>query len=91
MKTTVQFRKVVIQAETKNLIGLSCFLFHFRELSMLVNERQDNWDIHLEATLFSLRSKVNTATKFTPFMLMYGREAALPSEVPIDMPVSFCV
>lgn len=60
-----------------------------RALTKLVNDKQDNWDIYLDATLFSLRSKVQTTTKSSPFALMYGREAVFPSEVPVDMPVSY--
>uniref|UniRef100_A0AAV2J4F2 Uncharacterized protein n=1 Tax=Knipowitschia caucasica TaxID=637954 RepID=A0AAV2J4F2_KNICA len=52
----------------------------------LVNDQQNNWDTFLDATLFSLRSKVHTSTKHTPFQLMYGREAVFPSEVPVDFP-----
>ncbi|KAG5267640.1 hypothetical protein AALO_G00223980 [Alosa alosa] len=59
-----------------------------RALKKLVNDKQDNWDVFLEATLFSLRSKVQTTTKYSPFQLMYGREAVFPSEVPVDMPLS---
>lgn len=54
-----------------------------RALTKLVNEKQDNWDIYLEATLFSLRSTVQTTTKYSPFALMYGREVVFPSEVNI--------
>uniref|UniRef100_A0AAZ1Y2T2 Integrase zinc-binding domain-containing protein n=1 Tax=Oreochromis aureus TaxID=47969 RepID=A0AAZ1Y2T2_OREAU len=43
---------------------------------------QNNWDLYLDPTLFSLRSKVHTTTKYSPFFLMYGREAVFPSEVP---------
>ncbi|XP_044132418.1 WD repeat and HMG-box DNA-binding protein 1 isoform X1 [Bufo gargarizans] len=57
-----------------------------RALSKLVNEKQNNWDVYLEATLFSIRSKVQTTTKFSPFVLMYGREAVFPAEVPFDLP-----
>uniref|UniRef100_A0AAV2LJY7 Integrase catalytic domain-containing protein n=1 Tax=Knipowitschia caucasica TaxID=637954 RepID=A0AAV2LJY7_KNICA len=59
-----------------------------RALMKLVNEQQNNWDTFLDATLFSLRSKVHTSTKHTPFQLMYGREAVFPSEVPVDYPCS---
>lgn len=52
----------------------------------MVIDRQDNWDVYLDASLFSLRSKVHATTEFTPFMLMYGREAVFPSEVPVDVP-----
>ncbi|KAL2080753.1 hypothetical protein ACEWY4_024546 [Coilia grayii] len=59
-----------------------------RALTKLVNDQQNNWDAFLDAALFALRSKVHTTTKHSPFMLMYGREAVFPSEVPIDMPLS---
>ncbi|XP_040210348.1 uncharacterized protein LOC120941138 [Rana temporaria] len=54
----------------------------------MVNEKQDDWDKYLEPTLFSLRSKIQTTTKFSPFQLMYGREAVFPVEVPVEMPLS---
>uniref|UniRef100_A0A3B1IDK1 Gypsy retrotransposon integrase-like protein 1 n=1 Tax=Astyanax mexicanus TaxID=7994 RepID=A0A3B1IDK1_ASTMX len=59
-----------------------------RALKKLVNEKQNDWDIYLDATLFSLRSKVHTTTKHTPFLLMYGREAVFPSELSVDLPLS---
>uniref|UniRef100_A0A3Q3KR86 Gypsy retrotransposon integrase-like protein 1 n=1 Tax=Monopterus albus TaxID=43700 RepID=A0A3Q3KR86_MONAL len=58
-----------------------------RALKKLVNDQQNDWDTFLDATLFSLRSKVHTTTKHSPFLLMYGREAVFPSEIPVDMPV----
>ena len=64
-------------------------ILHLRALIKLVNDKQSNWDVFLEATLFSLRSKVQTTTEHSPFLMMYGREAVFPSEVPVDMPVSF--
>uniref|UniRef100_A0A1A8R460 Gypsy retrotransposon integrase-like protein 1 n=1 Tax=Nothobranchius rachovii TaxID=451742 RepID=A0A1A8R460_9TELE len=57
-----------------------------RALRKVVNERQDDWDLYLDATLFSLRSKMHTTTKFSPFYLMYGREARFPCELPVEMP-----
>lgn len=57
-----------------------------RALRKLVNSQQNDWDVYLDATLFSLRSKVHTTTKYTPFRLMYGREATYPSEVPVEVP-----
>uniref|UniRef100_A0A3Q3L9J3 Integrase catalytic domain-containing protein n=1 Tax=Mastacembelus armatus TaxID=205130 RepID=A0A3Q3L9J3_9TELE len=53
-----------------------------RALTKLVNEKQNTWDVYLDATLFSLRSKVHTTTKYSPFLLMYGREVVFPSKVP---------
>ncbi|CAI5670301.1 unnamed protein product [Oreochromis niloticus] len=57
-----------------------------RALRKLVNDQQNNWDLYLDPTLFSLRSKVHTTTKYSPFFLMYGREAVFPSEVPAQVP-----
>uniref|UniRef100_A0AAV2LGC7 Integrase zinc-binding domain-containing protein n=1 Tax=Knipowitschia caucasica TaxID=637954 RepID=A0AAV2LGC7_KNICA len=57
-----------------------------RALMKVVNDQQNNWDVYLEATLFSLRSKPQSSTEHTPFKLMYGREAVLPAEVPVDIP-----
>lgn len=54
----------------------------------LVSVKQDHWDVHLEPLLFALRSKVPPYIKHTPFLLMYGREAVLPSEVPEDVQLS---
>ncbi|XP_049333179.1 gypsy retrotransposon integrase-like protein 1 [Astyanax mexicanus] len=59
-----------------------------RALKKLVNDQQNDWNVYLDATLFSLRSKVHTTTKFSPFLLMYGREAVFPSEVPVEVPLS---
>uniref|UniRef100_A0A096LZU5 Gypsy retrotransposon integrase-like protein 1 n=1 Tax=Poecilia formosa TaxID=48698 RepID=A0A096LZU5_POEFO len=43
-----------------------------RALRKLINDKEDDWDMFL--TLFSLRSKTHTTTKYSPFFLMYGRE-----------------
>ncbi|XDV48459.1 hypothetical protein PO909_017866 [Leuciscus waleckii] len=57
-----------------------------RALEKLVNDQQNDWDVYLDATLFSLRSKVHTTTQHSPFLLMYGREVVFPAEVPVEMP-----
>ncbi|XP_023701118.2 uncharacterized protein [Paramormyrops kingsleyae] len=59
-----------------------------RALKELVNQQQNHWDLCLDATLFSLRSKIHTTTKFSPFKLMYGRQARFPSKVPVKMLVT---
>ncbi|KAL5457687.1 hypothetical protein EMCRGX_G034973 [Ephydatia muelleri] len=45
------------------------------------NADQDDWDEHLESVLFSYRTSVHATTKYTPFFLMYGREAVLPIQL----------
>ncbi|XP_056426166.1 metallo-beta-lactamase domain-containing protein 1-like isoform X2 [Hyla sarda] len=57
-----------------------------RVIRKLVQKKENQWDADLEATLFSIRSKIQTTTKYSPFLLMYGREAVFPSEVPVDLP-----
>nr|DBA19671.1 TPA: hypothetical protein GDO54_015474 [Pyxicephalus adspersus] len=56
-----------------------------RALKKLVITQQNNWDVFLDATLFSLRSKVNSGTKYSPFFLLYRRDAMYPSEIPMDL------
>lgn len=50
-------------------------------LSKLVNDKRDDWDQHLYTALFSIRTAVQSSTKYTPFFLMVGREARLFSEL----------
>ena len=47
-------------------------------LSKMVNDQQDDWDQHLEAVAFSLRTSPQRTTKFSPFFLMFRREPVLP-------------
>ncbi|XP_048008507.1 uncharacterized protein LOC125243078 isoform X2 [Megalobrama amblycephala] len=53
-----------------------------RALSKLVAQKLENWDEYLEAVMFGLRKKKQITTKFSPFFLMFGREALYPTEVP---------
>jgi hypothetical protein len=40
-----------------------------------------NWDEYLPAVLFAYRTHKHNTTRFTPFFLLYGREAKLPVEI----------
>lgn len=51
-------------------LGGFCCL-HCSALKKVVTDQQNNWDLILEATRFSLRSKLHTTTKCSPFLLMY--------------------
>src|ERR1041385_2562374 len=44
------------------------------------------WIEELPAVLFSLRTTPNRSTGFTPFFLVYGSEAIIPSDIEFDSP-----
>ena len=46
----------------------------------MIGEHDNNWDEYIDPVLFSIRSSIQESTRFTPFYLMYGREARLPLE-----------
>ena len=43
-------------------------------------KEDDNWDLHIPAVLLAYRTKRHATTGFTPFQLVYGRQATLPIE-----------
>jgi hypothetical protein len=49
----------------------------FRDLET----RGRNWHKELPSVLWALRTNINKATRDTPFNLVYGAEAVLPSEI----------
>jgi transposase InsO family protein len=44
------------------------------------------WAKELDSVLWSLRTTLNRSTGFTPFFLVYGSEAVLPSDIIHDSP-----
>ena len=42
-----------------------------------------NWDLEVPSALWSYQTSVKTSTGFTPFRLVFGKEALLPVEVEI--------
>ena len=44
------------------------------------------WIEELPAILWSLRTTPNRSTGYTPFFLMYGAEAVLPTDIEFDAP-----
>ena len=45
-----------------------------------------SWLDELPAVLWSLRTTPNRSTRFTPFFLVYGAEAIVPTDVEFDSP-----
>jgi len=53
-------------------------------LSMLAAHCKDNpwnWEQHIRNVCFAYNSSVHSSTGFTPFYLMYGRQATLPVDI----------
>jgi hypothetical protein len=49
-------------------------------LSNYVTAFQDDWDVHLPTIAFAYNTTVCTQTGFTPFKMIFGREARQPLE-----------
>ena len=43
-----------------------------------------NWDVHLQQLLFAYRTKPHQSTGESPFYLLYGRDARLPTETALE-------
>ena len=44
-------------------------------LAVYVNRFQDDWDLYLPHVAYAYNTTISTATGFTPFCMLYGREA----------------
>ena len=57
-----------------------------RILSKMVHEYEGGWTEHLLETLWAYRSSSKTATKLSPFSLVYGTEAISLVELLVPTP-----
>lgn len=53
-------------------------------LSHYVNSDQTDWDDWIPFALFAYRATPHSVTGFSPFLIVHGREANLPSEIVFD-------
>ncbi|KAM9812657.1 uncharacterized protein ACBT44_011748 isoform 2-T2 [Syngnathus typhle] len=53
-----------------------------RALSKVVCQHPESWDEYLDPVMFGLRTKKQMTTKYSPYFLMFGREARYPIQVP---------
>ena len=49
-----------------------------RALIKCVNNKQDNWDLHIKRILFEYRTSIHASTGVVPFTDMFRRDAILP-------------
>ena len=50
-------------------------------LAKWVSSDQRNWDEYLPAVAFAYRTSIHETTGFTPYFLMFGREARVPADI----------
>jgi hypothetical protein len=56
-------------------------------LSMYVDSQHQDWDRFLPYVVFAYNTTLHPATNESPFFMLYGREARLPVDVAMGMPV----
>ncbi|VDI09390.1 Hypothetical predicted protein [Mytilus galloprovincialis] len=49
-------------------------------INKTILDNSQDWDQHIEKCLFNYRTSYHHSTKFTPFYVMYLRQAVLPNE-----------
>ena len=55
-------------------------------LSVTVQDRHHELEDHLRATCMAYNTSVQSTTGFTPFYLMFGREARMPLDMMLGHP-----
>ncbi|MCO5561276.1 hypothetical protein L7F22_014897 [Adiantum nelumboides] len=60
----------------ENVNGMIC-----RIITKQTNNRPKDWDRHLNAALWTYRTSFKTTLGYTPYQLVFGKEAILPIEV----------
>ena len=59
--------------------GFNCTLLNM--LSAVVQDRHHEWEDHLHATCMEYNTSFQSSTGFTPFYLMFVREARMPLDI----------
>ena len=62
-------------------------------IAKLISDKEKEWDEYIESILLAYRTMKHESTGFTPFQLIYGRQAKLPIDLKIttfsDEPITF--
>ena len=53
-------------------------------IAKILSDGKREWDEYVEAILLAYRTAKHESTGFTPFQLVYGRQAKLPVELKIQ-------
>lgn len=53
----------------------------FNEMLPVIDDNASEWDRFLESVLFAYHTSKQASTKFSPFVLLYGRDPILPVEL----------
>jgi exodeoxyribonuclease III len=54
-------------------------------LTFVVNKHRSDWNEWLQPVMYMIRTSVNETTSFSPFYLMFGREARFPVEAMLGL------
>ena len=54
-------------------------------IAKLLTDKEKEWDEYIDAVLLAYRTMKHEATGFTPFQLLYGRQAKLPVDLKITI------
>ena len=62
-------------------------------LVKFVSSKKEKWSLYLDTCAFAYNTSRHNSTKFTPFYLMFGRQAYLPvdADFQIQSPEELCV
>ena len=52
-------------------------------LKQYVNKNKTDWNEYLELSMFSYNTSVHSGTQYTPYELIFGRDARLPLAKPL--------
>ena len=55
-------------------------------LATMVNDHGNSWEDHLPKVCFAYNTSTHTSTGYTPFYMMYGREAKIPADIVYGTP-----
>ena len=56
---------------------------HAEYLKQYIDKNRDDWDEFLELSMFSYNTSIHSGTKYSPYELVFGTDARLPSQRPL--------